>query len=45
MAVLAYAAERYPEVERHLAVQAPATNAVAVYEPQRQLLGYSVYNA
>ncbi|ROQ21242.1 putative protease [Marinimicrobium koreense] len=30
MAVLAYAAERYPEVERHLSVQASATNAAAI---------------
>ncbi|WP_049723429.1 ubiquinone anaerobic biosynthesis protein UbiU [Gilvimarinus polysaccharolyticus] len=30
MAVLAYAAERYPSVERHLSVQASATNAAAV---------------
>lgn len=30
MAVLAYAAERYPYVERHLSVQASATNAAAI---------------
>jgi len=30
MAVLAYAAERYPMVERHLSVQASATNAAAI---------------
>ncbi len=30
MALLAYAAERYPEVERHLSVQASATNAAAI---------------
>jgi putative protease len=30
MAVLAYAAERYPSVERHLSVQASATNAAAI---------------
>lgn len=30
MAVLAYAAERYPQVELHLSVQASATNAAAI---------------
>ncbi len=30
MAVLAYAAEQYPEVERHLSVQASATNMAAI---------------
>ena len=30
MAVLGYAAERYPKVERHLSVQASATNAAAI---------------
>ena len=30
LAVLAYAAERYPKVERHLSVQASATNAGAI---------------
>ncbi|MGI5310024.1 ubiquinone anaerobic biosynthesis protein UbiU [Rheinheimera sp. WS51] len=30
LAVLAYAAERYPFVERHLSVQASATNAAAI---------------
>jgi len=30
LAVLAYAAERYPRVERHLSVQASATNAGAI---------------
>src|SRR5690606_719829 len=30
IAVLAYAAERYPFVERHLSVQASATNAAAI---------------
>lgn len=30
IAVLAYAAERYPKVERHLSVQASATNAAAI---------------
>jgi O2-independent ubiquinone biosynthesis protein UbiU len=30
IAVLAYAAERYPRVERHLSVQASATNAAAI---------------
>ncbi|MCC5826564.1 peptidase U32 family protein [Alkalimonas sp.] len=30
MAVLGYAAERYPQVERHLSVQASATNAAAI---------------
>lgn len=30
LAVLAYAAERYPHVERHLSVQASATNAGAI---------------
>lgn len=30
MAVLAYVAERYPKMERHLSVQASATNAAAI---------------
>lgn len=30
IAVLAYAAERYPKIERHLSVQASATNAAAI---------------
>ncbi|KKO46771.1 protease [Arsukibacterium ikkense] len=30
IAVLAYAAERYPKLERHLSVQASATNAAAI---------------
>ncbi len=30
MAVLAYAAERYPHIERHLSVQASATNLAAI---------------
>ena len=30
MSVLAYAAERYPQVERHLSVQASATNLAAI---------------
>ena len=30
IAVLAYAAERYPHIERHLSVQASATNAAAI---------------
>ncbi|MEE2002346.1 peptidase U32 family protein [Alkalimonas sp. MEB108] len=43
MAVLGYAAERYPKVERHLSVQASATNAAAIefyrqYEVSRVVL-------
>ena len=30
IAVLAYAAQRYPKLERHLSVQASATNAAAI---------------
>ncbi|MBK0034192.1 U32 family peptidase [Erwinia sp. S43] len=35
IAMLAYAAERYPQIERHLSVQASATNAAAVRFYQR----------
>ncbi|MBE8718250.1 ubiquinone anaerobic biosynthesis protein UbiU [Cellvibrio polysaccharolyticus] len=35
ISLLAYAAERYPEVERHLSVQASATNAAAIEFYQR----------
>lgn len=35
IALLGYAAERYPEVERHLSVQASATNAAAIDFYQR----------
>lgn len=36
MAVLGYVAERYPQVERHLSVQASATNAAAIDFYQQQ---------
>ncbi len=36
IAVLAYAAERYPHIERHVSVQASATNAAAVRFYQQQ---------
>ena len=35
ISLLAYAAERYPDVERHLSVQASATNAAAIEFYQR----------
>lgn len=40
IAVLGYAAERYPDIERHLSVQASATNAAAI-EFYRQCYGVS----